>query len=169
MNGDNGEGSSGLAAGGGMVGLATADTGGGEATDPINDEHPLPALSSIWDCPKINKITGYDDNGKSFAGWTCGWCPLENDGSKPKPFRSTNATKALVHVSKLTGFDIRPCRGLIPPAERKQYQELYLSKTLSKEQRKSKKDVMNNKISDIQDRTVASLADSAIGLSQQSL
>jgi hypothetical protein len=43
----------------------------------------------------INKITGFDDNNKSYAGWTCGWCPLQNDGSTSKPFRSTNATKAL--------------------------------------------------------------------------
>ena len=95
-------------------------------------------------------------------------CPLEKDGF-PKPFRSTNATKALVHVSKLTGYDIRPCRGHIPAAKSKQYQELYLSKTLSKEQRKSKKDVMNSNISDIQDRTVVSLSDGASRSSRQSL
>ena len=155
---------------GGAAGLAAAGVGGGEATDPEHGiVHCLPALFSIWDCPMINKITGFDDNGKSFAGWTCGWCPLETDGSKPKPFRSTNATKALVHVSKLTGFDIRPCRGRIPTATSKQYQELYLSKTVSKEERKSKKDVMNSTISNIQDQTVVSLADGAISLSRQSL
>ena len=136
MSGDNGE--AGLAAAGasvgGAAGLAAA---GASATDPINEEHPLPALLSIWDCPMINKITGFDDNNKSYAGWTCGWCPLEKDLSTPKPFRSTNATKALVHVSKITGYDIRPCRGHIPAAKSKQYQELYLSKTVSKEQRKS--------------------------------
>jgi len=142
---------------------------GVSATDPINEEHPLPALLSIWDCPMINKITGFDDNGKSYAGWTCGWCPLEKDGSTTKAFRSTNATKALVHVLKLTGYDIRPCRGHIPAANKKQYQELYLAKTVSKEQRKSKKDAMTSKISDIQSRTVVSLADGATTSSRQSL
>ena len=169
MSGDNEEAGLAAAAGasvGGAAGLAAA---GASATDPINEEHPLPALLSIWDCPMINKITGFDDNNKSYAGWTCGWCPLQNDGSTPKPFRSTNATKALVHVSKLTGYDIRPCRGNIPAAKSKQYKELYLSKTVTKEQRKSKKDVMKSKISDIQERTVVSLADGAISSSRQSL
>ena len=118
MSGDNEEAGLAAAAGasvGGAAGLAAA---GASATDPINEEHPLPALLSIWDCPMINKITGFDDNGKSYAGWTCGWCPLENDGSKPK--RSTNATKALVHVSKLTGYDIWPCRCRIPEFWREQ-------------------------------------------------
>lgn len=88
----------------------------GEA-DPIdiinvdNEDHGanLPVLFSIWECPMINKFAGFDDNGKSYAGWTCGWCPLESDGSQPKPFCTMNATKALVHVAKVPGYDIRPC------------------------------------------------------------
>ena len=88
----------------------------GEA-DPIdiinvdNEDHgvDLPVLFSIWECPMINKFAGFDDNGKSYAGWTCGWCPLESDGSQPKPFCTMNATKALVHVAKVPGYDIRPC------------------------------------------------------------
>ncbi len=70
-----------------------------------------------------------------------------------------NATKVLVHVAKVAGYDIRPCRGHIPAAKSIQYKELYLSKTLMKEQRKSRKDTMSNSISDLQDRTVLSLAD----------
>ena len=87
--------------------------------------------------------------------------PPDNDGSQPKPFRSMNATKALVHVAKLPGYDIRPCQGHIPAAKSKQYKELYLSKTLTKEQRKSRKETMSISISDLQDRTVLSLADGA--------
>ena len=75
--------------------------------------------------------------------------------SQPKPFRSMNATKALVHVVKVLRYDIRPCRGHIPAAKSKQYKELYLSKTLTKEQRKSiRKETMSISISDLQDRTV---------------
>jgi hypothetical protein len=56
---------------------------GGEA-DPIdiinvdNEDHGanLPVLFSIWECPMINKFAGFDDNGKSYAGWTCGWLRL---------------------------------------------------------------------------------------------
>jgi hypothetical protein len=72
-----------------------------------------------------------------------------------------NATKALGHVAKISRYDIRPCRGRIPAATSRQYQELYLSKTVTKEQRKNKKDVMNNKIADMQDWTVFSLAEGA--------
>jgi hypothetical protein len=94
----------------------TGASAGGEA-DPIdiinvdNEDHgvDLPVLFSIWECPMINKFAGFDDNGKSYAGWTCGWCPLESDGSQPKPFCTMNATKALVHVAKVPGYDIRPC------------------------------------------------------------
>ena len=40
--------------------------------DQEQDLEPLPVLSSIWDCPMINKFAGFDDNGKSFSGWICG-------------------------------------------------------------------------------------------------
>ena len=73
------------------------------------EDAELPVLNSIWECPKIVKCYGFDNNGKPFAGWTCDWCPLDNDGSKSKPFRSMNATKALVHVAKVVGYDIQPC------------------------------------------------------------
>ena len=69
-----------------------------------------------------------------------------------------NATKALVHVAKVSGYDVRPCRGHIPTVKSNQYKALYLSKTLMKEERKSRKDTMSNSISDLQDRTVLSLA-----------
>jgi len=72
-----------------------------------------------------------------------------------------NETKALVHVAKVAGYDIRPCQGHIPAAKSKQYKALYLLKTLTKEERKSRKDMMSNSISDLQDRTVLSLADGA--------
>jgi hypothetical protein len=81
-------------------------TGAGEEDA---DAAVLPVLSSNWGCPMIKKVAGFDNNGKSYAGWTCGWCPLQNDGSQPKPFWSMNAMKALLHVAKLPGYDIRPC------------------------------------------------------------
>jgi hypothetical protein len=109
----------------------------------------------------INKFGGFDDNGKPFSGWTCGWCPLENNGSSPKPFQSMNATKALVHVAKVSGYDIRHCRGRIPAAKSRQYQDLHLSKTSTKEQRNSRWDTMSNYIADMQDRTVLALAEGA--------
>ena len=129
----------------------------------------LPVLSSIWECPMINKFAGFDDNGKPFSGWTCCWCPLENYGSQPKPFWTMNAAKALYHVAKILGHDIRPCQGRIPAAKSRQYRDLHLSKTLTKEQRKSRKDTMSNSIADMQDRTVLSLAEGAKKLSRHAL
>ena len=109
----------------------------------------------------INKFAGFDDNGKPFSRWTCGWCPLNNDGSQAKLFRTMNATKALIHVVKVTGFGVWPCHGRILPAKSRQYQDLHLSKTLMKEQRKSKKTTMDGHISDMQDQTVLSLDEGA--------
>ena len=46
--------------------------------DEDEDAELLPVLNSIWECPrKIIKCSGCDNNGKAFAGWTCGWCPLD--------------------------------------------------------------------------------------------
>ena len=137
--------------------------------DEEQDEEKLPVLSSIWDCPMINKFAGFDDNGKAFSGWICGWCPLENDGSSPKPYQSMNATKALHHVTRVGGEAIRPCRGRIPAAKSRQYRDLHLSKTLTKEQRKSKKYTMANSIADMQDRTVLALAEGAKKSSRHAL
>ncbi len=119
--------------------------------DEEQDEEKLPVLSSIWDCPMINKFAGFDNNEKAFSGWICGWCPLENDGSSPKPFKMINATKALAHVTRVGGYDIRPCCGRIPALRLKQYRDLHLSKTLTKEHRNSKRDTMGNSIADMQD------------------
>jgi hypothetical protein len=79
-----------------------------------DQDEELPVLSSIWECPMINKFAGFDNNGKPFSGWTCGWCPLENDdGSQPNPFWSMNATKALIHVAKVSGYEIsRPVKAV---------------------------------------------------------
>ncbi len=133
------------------------------------DAAVLPVPSSIWDCPMIKKVAGFNNNGKSYARWTCGWCPLQYNGSQPKPFWSMNATKALVHVAKLPDYDIQPCQGCIPAAKSKQYRDLHTSKSLAKEQRKSKKDAMIQQIYDIQDQTVLLLAHGAKKLSRQVL
>lgn len=51
----------------------------------------------------------------------------------------------------------------------KQYRALYLSKTLTKELRISKRDTMGNSIADMQDRTVLALADGAKKSSRHAL
>ncbi len=80
------------------MGVAPEQIGNRPLFDVDADEEQLLALDSIWECPMINKFAGFDNNGKPFSGWTCGCCPLDNDGSQAKPFRTMNATKALIHV-----------------------------------------------------------------------
>ena len=55
-----------------------------EAIKTPNNEAPLPALTSIWQCPMLNKSISVDEKGKSYAGWTCGWCPTEKAPSGPR-------------------------------------------------------------------------------------
>ena len=106
--------------------LGAPPQGTGNLLIDVNEEQDgeLPVLSSIWECPMINKFAGFDDYGKPFSGWTCGWCPLKDDGSSPKPYQTMNATKALVHDTRVGGYDIWPCRGHIPAAKSRQYRSL---------------------------------------------
>ncbi len=83
----------------------------GRTGNPLIDvdedlDEVLPVLSSIWECSMVNKFAGFDNNGKPFSEWTCGWCTLENNGSQLKPFRLMNATKALIHVARVLGYDV---------------------------------------------------------------
>ncbi len=92
-------------------------------------------LTSIWECPMLNKTIAINNNGKSYYGLTCGWCPPPNDGAKAKWFRSINQINALLHVAKIAGFDFRPCLGYIPPAKSRQHRALYHIKAVAKELR----------------------------------
>ncbi len=88
----------------------------------------LPPLTSIWNCPFITKCTGVGKDGRSYAGWKCGFCPRNHDGSEASLFSPQNATKALYHVARISGYDIRPCRGFIPPGKARHYRMLYHQK-----------------------------------------
>jgi hypothetical protein len=129
----------------------------------------LPDLTSIWQCPMLNKTIAVDDDGTSYAGWTSGWCPCRSDGSKAKPFWPAYATKALMHVAKIAGFDIWPCQGYIPPEKSMQYRALYCAKAVAKDLRQSKKESMTTKIENMQDRAVVSLANASTSSGWESL
>ena len=129
--------------------------------DEQNDEEedgPLPVLRNIWECPMLTRTVGIDDTGKSFSGWSCGWCMKRSDGTEVPPFRGANARKALWHVLKEPGHDIWPCRGNIPRQKMRQYKELENSKALAKDLRTQKTASMTNNIQDLQDRTVLKMA-----------
>ena len=105
----------------------------GEMNEPGAMNEPeeselLSPLTSIWNCPFITKCTGVGKDGHSYARWKCGFCPCSHDGSEASIFHPQNATKALYHVARISGYDIRPCRGFIPPGKACQYRMPYQSK-----------------------------------------
>ena len=51
-----------------------------------DEDAELPVLKSIWECPKIMKCSGFDNNGKPFSGWTCGGAPLTTMAPNQNPF-----------------------------------------------------------------------------------
>ncbi len=92
-----------------------------EPEESADGEGLLCPLTNIWDCPFIVKCTAVGDDGRSYAGWKCGFCPRKLDGYEGNPFRTQNATKALCHVAKTKDYDIRQCHGFIPPGKARQY------------------------------------------------
>jgi len=58
-----------------------------------------------------------DNTGKKF--WKCEWCTMT--------FQQWNATKALFHVSKVRGGDVRPCKAVIDEEHKERYKS-YMAK-----------------------------------------
>ena len=130
-----------------------------EAKEGDGDEgDKLPPLASIWDCSKLDRVNIVVDS-KSVAGWTCSWCPSA-DGH-PQFFKSVNATKALYHVLKMNGGDIRRCLGVIPDDYMARYRDLYMRKLSAQEERTARRDELLSKISDIQESTTLESARSS--------
>ncbi|KAL3766558.1 hypothetical protein ACHAWU_007798, partial [Discostella pseudostelligera] len=115
-----------------------------EVIDSSDSEAEAPKpLTTIWDCPNVRKING---------GWECGYCPPASNF-----FKGENATKALYHVLKIKGHNVRPCDGCIPPQYANAYTDLHLRNNAASETRQQKKSAMNKVIGDIQSRTVAAI------------
>ena len=121
----------------------------------------LSPLTSIRNFPFITKCTGVAKDGHSYAGWRCGFCPRNHDGSEASIFCPQNATKALYHVARISGYDIRPCRGFIPPGKAQQYRMLYQLKAAEKNKRKQNRDVISLNINILQDWALHSLSDTS--------
>ncbi len=128
-----------------------------EPEESADEEELLCPLTNIWDCSFIIKCTAVSD-GHSYAGWKCGFCPRKPDGSEANPFHSQNVTKALCHVAKIKGYDIRACRGFIPPGMVQQYRMLYQSKAADKDQWQQNRQTIASNISNLQDQMLHSLA-----------
>jgi hypothetical protein len=120
--------------------------------DMDDGEEDIIQYISIWDCPKIAKLTN-EDNQKV---WTCGWCPDGLDGSRPKPFSGWNNLKAICHVTGLGRQSIHQCRGKVPVNYHCAYHQLYLQFELAKDARSKSKEQLSVQISDLQEVSINS-------------
>ena len=87
--------------------MSESDESGNDVDDDEEVIVPQPHYYSIWDCPHINKFT-LEENGVVKNGWRFNWCM-----NPPAIFLTFSATKALAHVLRLPGSDVRPCTGII--------------------------------------------------------
>jgi hypothetical protein len=78
----------------------------------INDPPPEEGFQSVWDDPHIVKL--YLDGGEKQ--WKCCWCG--------RTFKHHNATKALFHVNKIAGRNIKCCTGNMSLQWRQCYKEM---------------------------------------------
>ena len=129
-------------------GNADADLSiGEEARVFIVPEFTCPThLSNIWKCPMIEQkvftrknISRLTVNVKS---WQCGW--------RKSKYLQWNASKALGHVNKLTGYNIRPCPAAIHPDWSSLYTKLMTSKGIAKDQKKTLTDRLAARIAEDQ-------------------
>ena len=88
--------------------MSESDESGNDVDDDEEVIVPRPHHYSIWDCPHINKFT-LEENEVVKNGWRCDWCM-----NSPAMFSTFSATKALAHVLRLPGSNVRPCTGVIP-------------------------------------------------------
>ncbi len=73
------------------------------------DIEPPLAIDSVWDCPGITLDTINDDDGKTILGWHCGYCFIPSNCGGSRFFKHRNASKALLHLTKVK--DIVTCTG----------------------------------------------------------
>ena len=136
----------------------------------VDDEDvlvPRPHYYSIWDCPHLNKVT-LEENGVVKNWWRCDWCM-----NPPAMFSTFSATKALAHVLRLPGSDVRPCTGIILETFALGYKDLHARKMEAGCSRSNKKYSMTDSIENIQERMagamlVASAASAGICLAATS-
>jgi hypothetical protein len=72
-------------------------------------------------------------------------------------FSSFSATKALAHVLRLPGNDVRPCTGIIPETFALGYKDLYTRKMEAGRSCSDNKNSMTDSIENIQKRTAGAI------------
>ena len=136
--------------------MASNMSGSEEAEEDVDNDVevivPRPHYYTIWDCPKINKVVS-DENGVIRNGWRCNWCM-----NPPAMFASFSATKALAHVLRLPGSDVRPCTGIITKTFVLGYKDLYRRKMDVSHSCSNNKNSMAESIDNIQERTSGAMS-----------
>ena len=95
-----------------------------DAVTNVSISEALEPLTTIWDCPEMNLALREVTDGVFVSGWTCGHCPRPPPGAE-NSFKHQNAKKALHHVLKNPGQNIKLCKGNIPFQKKQQYKALY--------------------------------------------
>jgi hypothetical protein len=80
------------------------------------EELALPLIKSIWEDDRVQKMNDPNDN---KPRWKCSWCGYLGAGF--------NATKALFHVNKVRGNDVKSCKGKIELPYKERYKALLSS------------------------------------------
>jgi Protein of unknown function (DUF 659) len=124
----------------------------GEIPTPSNIDDEAPSFfKSIFDDPHLSKIVcqGVNKNGDSVdkREFFCHWCKVQHKGG-------WNATKAVAHLARRSGSDIKPCSGKI----RADYAATYRRMYATMEQKKLKSvDTMANAKSEADRHDIAVL------------
>jgi len=147
--------------------MSKSDEAGCNVDDDEEVIVPRPRYYSIWDCPHLNKVT-LEENGVVNNGWRCNWCM-----NPPAMLLTLSTTKALAHVLRLPGSDVRPCSGIIPETFALGYKDLHARKMEAGCSCSNKKYSMTDSIENIQERMagamlVASAASAGICLAATS-
>ena len=82
----------------------------------VVEEQPLPKILSIWQDEHVELKVTKSEDGITTTRWLCNWCGCT--------FSGKNATKAVRHLSKLKGMDVKPCSGRIDPKCAERYKKM---------------------------------------------
>jgi hypothetical protein len=110
-------------------------------TKPTTLDDPVPdCYKSIWDCPFLSRVTvmgtnkyGDQVSKKEVFCWHC----------KRQLKGGWNATKALAHVAKKSGHDVKPCHGNMTKDRTNCYKNMYFKFIGRKIRSESARDQIN--------------------------
>jgi hypothetical protein len=82
----------------------------------------------------------------------------------PAMFSTFSATKALAHVLRLPGSDVRPCKGIIPETFMRGYKDRYTRKVESGRSHSDIRNSMTDSIENIKERTSGAMLAASAGV-----